>query len=834
MFKRILLFATAIAAFIPAFADDNVVWRDGDTRITLISERVARLEYAPGGEFVDNKSFIAVNRDYPKVDATVSTSGKKVTITTSAMEITYEKGSGKFTKKNLAIRSLLPDASFTWHPGDKQKGNLKGTYRTLDGYDGNLNNGEPMPIEDGILATDGWTFIDDSEGLLFDNSEWAWAQERKSNKGQDWYFMVYGSDYKAALKDFTLFSGKVPLPPRYAFGYWWSRYWCYTDTELRALVDRFNRYDVPLDVLVIDMDWHYTEPGKGGWTGWTWNRNLFPSPEGILSYIKSNNLQITLNLHPADGVDNYEESYQALREAMGYPEDYNKRIDFQVSDKKFMTNWFNKVLHPMQDMGVDFWWLDWQQHIYDTRMTKLHNTWWLNYCVFTDMERNFDCRPMLYHRWGGLGNHRYQIGFSGDSSITWDSLDFQPYFNSTASNVLYGFWSHDIGGHHFGIGRIDPEMYVRWMQFGMLSPILRTHSTKNAALKKEPWQFEQKYSDILTDCIRLRYALSPYIYTMARLTHDEGLSICRPMYYDYPKAQEAYEMKNEYMFGDCMLVNPITSTMGDADYCDAQVWLPEGSDWYEVHTGTLLEGGQTVTRSFALDEFPLYIKAGSIIPMTEGLKNLRSNDAAYILNVYPGKSGSFNIYEDNGNDKGYETNFATTAVSSTMDGKTMVIDIAPRQGSYEGMPAQRNYSVKVHGYAPAARVEVDGQEVKAVYDGNTLTMRFDIPDSSCDVAHRAVITYPDNAVAIADGLLGNMKHVVKATADLKYRDAGISFRQRLACLESAGAAINYEPERFNEIVAQFRNDYSDLPKVLEESPMSDENRAWFLKAVNWK
>ena len=123
-----------------------------------------------------------------------------------------------------------------------------------------------LKLEDGLLATDGWTFIDDSQGLLFDNDkDWDWVKERPANGGQDWYFMAYGHDYKAALKDYTLFAGKVPLPPRYAFGYWWSRYWLYSDKEFRNLIDNFHTYQIPLDVLVVDMDWHYTEQGKGGW-----------------------------------------------------------------------------------------------------------------------------------------------------------------------------------------------------------------------------------------------------------------------------------------------------------------------------------------------------------------------------------------------------------------------------------------------------------------------------------------------------------------------------------------------------------------------------------------
>lgn len=446
----------------------NIAYTDNNVRFTVISDGTLRLEYAPDGKFVDDKSFIAVDRLYPQVDYKLKTRGAWIEITTSKMKMRYKKDSGRFTNNNLIIEAVKGTFPFTWKPGMQQKGNLKGTYRTLDGMDGDTQTqtwvsdtkkGDKLKLEDGLLATDGWSLIDDSRGLLFDNDpDWDWAKERPANEGQDWYFMAYGHDYKQALKDYTLFAGKMPLPPRYAFGYWWSRYWLYSDKEFRNLIDNFHTYQIPLDVLVVDMDWHYTEKGKGGWTGWTWNRDLFPNPQGFLKYLKQNNVKVTLNLHPADGVAAYEEKYPEMAKDMGVDPATKQTIPWINSDKKFMKNMFKNILAPMEKDGVDFWWLDWQQGMFDSKMKNLSNTWWINYAFFSDMEQRRETRPMLYHRWGGLGNHRYQVGFSGDAVISWKSLDFQPYFNSTASNVLYGYWSHDLGGH---IGsQIDPEMYT--------------------------------------------------------------------------------------------------------------------------------------------------------------------------------------------------------------------------------------------------------------------------------------------------------------------------------------------------------------------------------------
>jgi alpha-glucosidase (family GH31 glycosyl hydrolase) len=373
---------------------------------------------------------------------------------------------------------------------------------------------------------------------------------------------------------------------------------------------------------------------------------------------------------------------------------------------------FKHVMHPMQDEGVDFWWLDWQQHIFDTEMPKLHNTWWINYCYFSDMERHGDKRPLLYHRWGGLGNHRYQIGFSGDATISWESLEFQPYFTSTASNVLYGYWSHDIGGH---LGdSIDPEMYTRWLQYGGFSPVMRTHSSKNGALNKEPWVFTSEYTDAIRKAVRQRYEMAPYIYTMARKGYDEGLALCRPMYYDHPESPEAYSFRSQYMFGDDMLIAPVTKA-GVNGFAAVEVWLPEGK-WYELHSGTLLDGGKVLTRHFALDEYGIYIKAGSVLPFySDEVDNLNGNDEDITVVVFPGDEGCFRLYEDAGNDKDYASQHAFTCLSNSWAGNVQTVKIAPREGAYEGMPSQRNFKVKVYASAAPESVKVNGAPVEYEY-----------------------------------------------------------------------------------------------------------------------
>ncbi len=833
--KEVLLTLAFAAAGLSAMAQtsENVAYKDGNVRITMIDDGAARLEYSPDGKFVDNRSQVAVIRKYAPVNYKVTNSAKKVSIRTDAMTITYLKGQGPFSASNLSIVSAKKKgtAPFVWKPGTKDDKNLKGTYRTLDQYDGNLRKGKPMPIEDGLLSRNGWTLIDDSRSYLFDNSEWPWVENRPDTaRAQDWYFLAYGHDYKKALRMFTDFSGKVPLPPRYAFGYWWSRYWSYSDDELRDLVKSFHEYDVPLDVLVIDMDWHYNQAPRGGWTGYTWNRTLFPDPKGFLRWLKGNNLEVTMNLHPADGIKTWEEQWPAMSKWMGFDTTFHKDIPYEGSNKRFMTGWLNEVLRPMEKAGVDFWWLDWQQWLNDKKYKNLSNTWWINYCVFSDMVRNRDTRPMLYHRWGGLGNHRYQIGFSGDAVISWKSLEFQPYFNSTASNVLYCYWSHDIGGH-MGANSIDPEMYVRWMQFGLFSPILRSHSTKNAGLNKEPWVFAYPVTRMLRDIVKTRYALNPYIYTMARKTYDEALPLCRPMYYDYADSQEAYDQKDEYMFGDNMLVRPVTAPLQGAKATQA-VWLPKGADWYEVASGKLLKGGQTVNNGFHLDEIPVYVKAGSIIPMYgDTLKNLRGNDNPVIVNVYPASgdaTSKADYYEDAGNDKQYASQYAVTPLSAERSGNKLTVKVGARKGSYAGMPANRKYQVRVVASVLPEKVLVNGQDAPFHYDGMSLSLLVDLNNTDCATAKTVEIIYPSNSQCVANGEIGQMRRVRDNVYQLKVRNAGIVLTDDLANMESAGRAITYNPSLFEQKLNFFRDRYAHLEDVLKAQKLSEADYKFFI------
>jgi alpha-glucosidase (family GH31 glycosyl hydrolase) len=532
-------------------ADPRAMVIFGHARFTILTPQMIRMEWAADGKFEDHASLLFINRKLPPPQFSSSTEGigglKHLLIKTSRLDLRYSPApdsDGKFTGKNLVITFELNGKPVTWRAGQADTGNLMGTTRTLDEARGDKTK---EPIQPGLVSRDGWTVVDDSTRPLFDSADfsfsqgeqstWPWVILRPPGDRQDWYFLGYGHEYRQALSDYVQVAGRIPLPPRFAFGTWWSRYWAYSDQELDDLVQGFHENDTPLDVLVIDMDWHPTfgmnfsrldQSGHAvGWSGYTWNNLLFPDPQMFLQHIHDEGLKVTLNMHPASGVQPWEGAYPAMARAMGIDPATKQYVPFDITNKKFASNYMSLLHHPLEDEGINFWWLDWQQEAH-TSTAGVNPTWWLNYVHFTDQEREGK-RPLLFHRWGGLGNHRYQIGFSGDTISVWESLAFQPWFTATSANVAYAYWSHDIGGHM--PGTVGPELYTRWVQFGAFSPILRTHTTKNPESERRIWAYPEPYSGVMRKTFQLRYALQPYIYTEARRTYDTGVAFFAPLYY---------------------------------------------------------------------------------------------------------------------------------------------------------------------------------------------------------------------------------------------------------------------------------------------------------------
>jgi len=748
----------------------------GKARFTILTPLLIRMEWNTKIQFEDRASLVFINRKLPTPEFTKTISGKRLIIKTKELSISFTDDGKSFNSENLLAQFVLNNKKVKWMPGLKDSLNLKGTLRTVDGKDSVTS----AMLEDGIISRSGWAVIDDSRQLLFDGSTPNWVTTRIDTIGQDLYIFAYGHRYKEALNDYVKVAGPIPMPPKFAFGYWYSRYFCYSDADVKELVNEMDRFDIPIDVFIVDMDWHNTygvsarKKNWDGWSGYTWNKNLFPNPDEFLNWMHNRQLKVSLNLHPASGIFHKEDCFYNFGKAIGKDTTGINHFEYNPEDKYWSKAYFEKAIRPLEKQGVDFWWLDWQQKEM-TNIPGLNNTWWLNHNFFTDMELHRETRPLLFHRWGGMGNHRYQVGFSGDSFSTFKMLGCLPYFTATASNVGYGYWSHDIGGHMQKTATTNPELYLRWIQFGVFSPILRTHSSKQGNIERRIWKFSN--FELMNDALHLRYALAPYIYTASREAYDTGISICRPMYYNYPEESEAYRSNQEYMFGDDLLVAPIAQAVDPQGVAEQTVWLPKG-EWYEMSSGTLYKGNQTIKTDFTVAEIPWFAKAGSIIPMNPKVKNLQVDPRHIVFTVVPGKEGKGRLYEDEGNSKNYISGeYAFTEITQQRIDKLITIQISPRSGKYKGMSDSRAYTFKVLGVLPPEKVVVNGLiltysreilENSWQYDAINTELVISIPLTNCQTAVNIQIeTVTMNDLTVVDGMKGRFNRMKQVGFEMK-------------------------------------------------------------------
>ena len=712
-----------------AVADAKAIVQGEQYRITVLTERMVRIEYSPKGVFVDQQTQTVLNRRFPVPDFRVAEQDGEVRVTTSHLIVTYEKNK-PFSSTTLNIQMVgnpYLRKSGTWFYGDKgleSMGNLKGTASTLDNAVGDTYYrdskdetkiwGEPdRPVElgEGLMSRNGFTVIDDSASLVFDEEGWVHPAPEGH---QDIYFLNYGRDYLGILDVFFHLTGKTPMLPRYALGNWWSRFHKYTQEEYLALLERFREENIPISVGVLDMDWHTVDidPRYGkGWTGYTWNRELFPDPEAMMKQIHADGMHFSLNVHPADGVRAHEEMYPEMARALGVDAEHEAPIPFDVTDPAFMEAYFQYLHHPQEEKGVDFWWIDWQQGS-NSKIPGYDPLWMLNHYHYIDNARN-GLRPMDFSRYAGLGSHRYPIGFSGSTFITWESLDFQPYFTANATNVGYGWWSHDIGGHRNGYR--DDELTTRWVQFGVFSPIMRLHSSDEVFTGKEPWKFCADSERVMRRFLTLRHQLVPYTYTMNRRFHEENKPFIEPVYYEYPNAEDAYRNRNEYFFGSQLLVSPITRKSDPATKTGAvKTWLPEGT-WFDVFTGLRYRGNRTITMHRDIDTIPVLARAGGIVPLesADTVSSRTENPERMIVKVFCGADGSFQLYEDDGISLNFEKGeFATTDIRLKWS-EEKSFKILPAEGKLDLIPRLRDYELQFYGVGPDS---LETREFESSYD----------------------------------------------------------------------------------------------------------------------
>ena len=539
---------------------------------------------------------------------------------------------------------------------------------------------------------------------------------------------MYLNDFLGALKDYYYLTGYPPLIPRYALGNWWSRSQNYNDATLKDLIDDFYYKEIPLSIILLDHDWHINSfQNQKIPTGFTWNYSNFSNPRAMIDYLHSKGLRLGLNIDPSYGIYPYERNYEVICRILNIQP--GVIIPFNVYDFNFTKMYFDYLIKPLIAEGVDFFWLD----INEVKQQQL--LWSLDNYHYVFGGVDYRKRPFIMTRNPNIAEHRYPVTYSGKTVVSWDTLKMIPKYNMLATDNGNTFWAHDIGGYHDGME--DNELYTRFVQLGTFSPILKFGSAGGRFYKREPWNWSFKTFKIAKDYLKLRHSLIPYLYSEAYKYHKEARPLIVPLYYEQPEAYDDNIYNTEYFFGSEFFVSPILKSK---DYVMNRVihrfYLPEGI-WFDYVTGKKFIGGKQYLSFFKDEDYPVYVKAGAIIPLGH---NENLNDTTPPKNmeiqIFPGKSNSYKLYEDDGISELYKKGYyLLSSIDYTYRKNNYTVIVRPVEGKSGIIPDKRNYKFNFRNTKFANDVEVYVNSTKVPFNKYTNKTSFivevnDIPTTS--------------------------------------------------------------------------------------------------------
>jgi len=763
---------TAAGALLAPPAGAATTITDGEARFTVLSTSLVRAEHAPGGAFDDRPTLTAVRRPTPRVTVTSRVRAGWREITTSRLTLRWRRGTGAFTPQTLRLR-VGDAAEVGVDPGADQDA-LGGWTRGLD-----LQTG-PVPLNPGILNRAGWHAVDDTATAALTDTPPGFAS-RADDAGarRDWYVFGYGRDLARALRDLRTMSGAAPLLDRASFGVWFSNYFPYSARELQDVTAEFRSRGIPLGMLSLDTDYKRQADPVGAaagalaagapglpysWNGWDWNRELFPDPKGFLDWARGQRIVVAANIHPSINTnDPALPAVEARTGPLGFDDGMCRILQADLTGRCKVFDWTKAAqleayfdLHrPFADAGIDAFWLDWCCEAPDSvRAPGLNPDAWIN-SRYAAYQRDRGERWPSFSRIGAsflqdgaygdrqnpdrgvgaLAEHRSTVQFTGDTCATWEMLAFEAEMTAAASAIGLPYVSHDIGsfagqpiagqcnGTIAGQNNVVPaEMYARWVQFATFEPLDRLHGHHGRRL---PWEYPGPAGDAAAEALRLRAALVPTTYTLARRAHETGLPITGPLYLTWPGEAGAYEHPGQRTFGPDLVVAPV---VGPGDPATVDQWVPPGV-WIDWFTGERFRGPSVARRAVPLSRTPVLVRAGAPVVTDPSGEPAGPSPALLRIDAFRGAAGRFVLYEDAGEGLAHERGtFSRTTVTQRRAGRVVRISVGRARGRDAARRRSRSWEVRVRDVGRPTSVRIDGRAVPAsrrTYDAasRTLTVR---------------------------------------------------------------------------------------------------------------
>lgn len=712
-----------------------------DIEVAFYSPSIVRVYKTPEGNPYEKKSLIVV-KSPEQTPVEFSENGKNIRMKTAEMQVELNPLTGGIYFYDATGKELLKDKDYGTSFAPKEDAGtasyqVRGSfllekdepvYGVGQVMDGKLNRRNSMHhLQNENMFTYSPYFMSPVKGyaVYWDNysiSDYMDAPQELAFTSlghcADYYFM-YGGNADGIIANVRDLTGKAPMLPLWAYGFFQSKERYHTQEENLGVLKKYRELQIPIDCMIQDWrywpEYHQTD---SAWNSHSFDPERFPDPKGWADEIHKLNAKLMIVAWPGFGPKT--EQRKEL-DAKGmiinfdtWPPQSGARPYDVYNPEALDIYWkyLNKGI--FSHIGNDGWWLDSTEpdhinrkesdydlptHLGSYRSVKNAYSVMHNSGIATHQKAlNKDKRVVILTRSGFIGQQRFGSNtWSGDVVSTWDMLEKQ--IPAALNYTLMGIpnWNSDIGGFFAGRwneggGAKNPEyqdLYVRWMQFGAFCPMMRSHGTE---LPREIWNFGKRGEwcfDAQEKMINLRYRLLPYIYSTSwDVSHNDG-TFMRALVMDFPSDKKTHDLGGEYMFGRSVLVAPVTKP----DVAEWKVYLPEGTAWWDFWTNEKQQGGKTVNRGVTKDILPLYIKAGSILPFGPKVQySTEKNWDNLEIRVYPGADGTFTLYEDENDNYNYEKG-AYATITFRWDDAARRLTIEDREGNFPGMLQNRKFKV---------------------------------------------------------------------------------------------------------------------------------------------
>ena len=656
-------------------------------RISILTERLVRLEYNPKGIFEDRPTQRVIYRNFPKVNYTATQSETLLQVITSYFTLDYVKehtfvGSKIAPSTNLKITLNGTDRTWNYnHPEARNYGTI--TY-SLDNFRGKLK------LDKGLYSTDGFACIDDSDSLVLNEKG---MFQNRPDKELDLYVFMYKKDLGLCLQDYYKLTGYPLMIPRYALGNWWYKDSTYTNQDIYKFIKKFSEEEIPLSVFLLGNKWHKENDY------YTFNDKII-EPLKLKKFLDSKQIKLGLTINPSSNIYQNTETYNAIAPSLSQ----DNQLNFLPVNNNKLNLYTSNVINKLINGGVDIFNID-----YNNKGDKLTSSLFNQYHYVTEVT-TLNKRSVVLTRNHNVAIHRYGIVVTGKTIVDWETLAILPRYNYSASNMGISYVANAIGGYYKGIE--DFELFIRYIQLGVFSPMLILASDDGEYYRREPWRWDISQREIIKKYLNLRNKLIPYLYTEAYLYHTIGSPIIQPLYYEYPKIYDEPLYINQYFFGSQMLVCPITKKKNMImNRVVQRLFIPNGT-WYELESGKKYLGNKYYMSFYRDEDYPVFCREGSIIVMS--LDKNTDNPVNLEVDIFPGSNGNYTLYEDDGITDSFK-NGAAAITEYTYNYSKNTYELIIEPNAYQGLvPPIRSYKIKFRNTNSASITVSDGvKNIKA-------------------------------------------------------------------------------------------------------------------------